>query len=131
MFTHLGIDWGSKRVGIAFGDLQTGLVIPATYSCLTEDVFVILKKEITTKKITTLVVGKPSNFQLSPTSITHKINDFLEELKLQFPELAIVEINENGSSKTAKTTGTKDKTMINHLAAADILERYFYSVSQK
>jgi RNase H-fold protein (predicted Holliday junction resolvase) len=126
MFTYLGLDWGSKRVGLSFGDPVTGLVIPANYECPLEGIFALLEKEIISKKITHIVVGNPTNFKLQHTQVSDKITEFIIELKSQFPHLIIEQINENGSSQFAKDLGIKNKTLINHAAAVDILERYFY-----
>lgn len=130
MFTHLGLDWGSKRIGIAYGDPNTGLVIPAEYECFNKDFFLLLNREIVEKKITTIVIGNPTNFKLQNTKISSNIHQFITDLQIQFPSISVIQMNENGSTQFAKNLGIKNKTAINHAAAVDILERYFYKLKR-
>jgi putative transcription antitermination factor YqgF len=128
----MGIDWGEVRFGLAFGSLDTGLIIPATFECFEKDIFSVVKKEVTERKIHTIVVGLPTNFQGHNTIVTEKINGFITELKNMYPSLNLVTINERSSTKDAKKAldNDKNKHTINHQAAANILEYYFYKVSQ-
>ena len=131
MFSYLGIDWGSKRCGLAFGNPTTGLVLPAPYECPTAQITELIKQEIVGKSIRYIVLGRPTNFQQGGTEVTARVEVFYAELSRLFPEIPIEFVNENGSTKKAKSLGIKDKTTINHLAACDILERYFYRLSQQ
>lgn len=130
MFSYLGIDWGSKRCGLAFGSPSTGLVLPAAYECPTPKVAELIKQEIVAKSIRYIVLGRPTNFRRASTEITTRVEEFYADLSRLFPEIPIEFVNENGSTKKAKALGIKDKTTINHLAACDILEQYFYKLSQ-
>jgi putative transcription antitermination factor YqgF len=133
MFTTIGIDWGGVRFGLAFGSLETDLIIPATFECFSRDIFSILDKEILARKIQTIVVGLPTNFHGRNTNVTDKINGFIKELNLLYPTLIIVTINERSSTKDAKKDleNDKNKHSINHQAAAKILEYYFYKLSHE
>lgn len=126
MFEYLAIDWGSKRCGIAFGDIHTELTVPATYQCDTGTVFSVVEKEINAKKITHIVLGLPTNFNLGKTEVTDKILQFKQELETRFPGIVVETIFERNTTKHAKKDNLKDKTMINHLAAQRIMENYFY-----
>lgn len=131
MFSHLAIDWGSKRCGLAFGERATGLVVPATYPCPTGQIFELLERELVQKNIYVAVLGKPTNFYQKATEVSTAVEAFSRQLHSQFPNLTVELVNENGSTQKARCFGIKDKATLNHLAAADILERYFYKLQQK
>lgn len=127
MFTHIAIDWGQKRTGLAFGSNDSKLIIPYLFELETLDLLKILDKEITQKKITQIIVGLPTNFQLQPTLVTSQIQNFIQDLQQKFPNLQIQTIHERNSSKNGKQLlGKKaDKYNINHQAACEILQNYF------
>ncbi|MEI6728012.1 MAG: RuvX/YqgF family protein [bacterium] len=126
MFDYLCIDWGHLRCGLAFGDSKTGLVIPFVGNIDTKNLNQVLEKEIHTRKIKNIVIGRPTNFKMGNTEVTNKIEAFILELKLLYPGISFFTENERNSSKNAKLSGAKfDKFSINHLAAMQILQSYF------
>jgi putative Holliday junction resolvase len=133
MFTILAVDWGEKRCGLAFGNPDTELVLTYTQECFTKDIFYTLDKEIIDRKIQTIVIGLPTNFQGGDTHITDKINQFVEQIKHDYPNLEITTVNERSSTKDAKKSleNNKNKHSLNHQAAAKILEYYFYQKKYK
>jgi putative holliday junction resolvase len=78
---YLGIDFGSKRVGIAVSDDLGKLAFP--YAVLQNDkkmletILEILKKE----EIRKIVLGESKNFQGMPNKIQNEIDAFKEELE--------------------------------------------------
>jgi len=113
MFDLLVIDWGSKRVGLAFGSSDTELVIPYNNKCSANNALSIIQYEIEKRGIKKIIIGWPTNFQGGSTRVTKKIEEFVIDLKEHFPTLPIYTYDERNSSKHAKTT-TNDKVMINH-----------------
>jgi RNase H-fold protein (predicted Holliday junction resolvase) len=130
VFDHICLDWGSVRTGISYGDSQSGLIVPEMKTCLTQDIFVFIEKKLLKSSFTTIVVGLPSNFHGEPTEITANIISFITDLNKIFPEMIVQTINENGSTKFAKSSNIKDKGMINNVAAIKILEYYFKKVTK-
>jgi putative Holliday junction resolvase len=124
MLDILGVDWGEKRFGLAFADSSSQLVLAANYECLAENIWQILDREIHSRKIQIIVVGRPVNFQGRETMVTNLVDNFISELKQKYLNLQIREINERGSSQNFQARGV-DKQQLNHLAAARILEYYF------
>jgi putative holliday junction resolvase len=133
MFTILAVDWGEKRCGLAFADPGTQLVLSYTQECFTKNIFEVLAAEIIQRKIKTVVVGIPTNFHGEKTIVTDKINSFIEQIRLDYPNIELVTINERSSTKDAKKSldNTKNKHSINHQAAAQILEYYFYKTKKQ
>jgi len=122
----MAIDWGHKRFGLAFGNEESGLILPAAKPCYTKSIWDMLAAEIQARNIQKIVVGLPSNFHGGDTIVTTQIRDFLVQLHVRFPQQTIYTINERGSSQQAKASlqGFGDNHSINHLAAVDILERW-------
>ncbi len=128
MFAYLGIDWGSKRCGLAYGEKESGLILPATYETPTSDILAIIKKEIMEKKISHIILGLPKSFHNKTTEVTQHVKGFQNELAKLFPEVKLELIQENLTTKIAKSHGVSDKVLINHLAACEILKTYFYKL---
>ena len=78
---YLGIDYGSKRVGVAVSD-ETGefalplVVLPNTPKFLSE-----IKKIITEKKVGAVVLGESKNFKGEDNAIMFDIRKLKEELE--------------------------------------------------
>lgn len=120
----LGIDFGLKRIGLAWGDSETGLVEPLGVINRSPKLLPRLVKICQTHKIEKIVVGLPDG-KLKPI-----IKDFALELKemtnlpvaLQDESLtsqkALAMMIETGKSKKARQT-EKDA-----FAAAVILQEY-------
>jgi RNase H-fold protein (predicted Holliday junction resolvase) len=130
MFNYIGIDWGEKRTGVAFGNSETKLVVPIQDQVETPELIEYLAGEIEKKDIGVIVVGMPTNFVGGNTRISTLVGYFIEDLKSQFPALEIITVNERGTSKDShfllnQASIEASKTMINNLSAAQILERYF------
>lgn len=98
MFNLLGIDWGSKWVGLALGDSTTNLVVPYDWVEFSQSISLI-GTVLNKYPITKIVIGRPVNFQLQPTEVTRKVEDFKDSLQIKFSQIGIVLVNERNSSK--------------------------------
>jgi RNase H-fold protein (predicted Holliday junction resolvase) len=129
VFDTLGIDWGEKRCGLAFGSVSTRLIIPYQGEVSNCNAIDIIINEILSKNITQIILGVPTNFNQSPTLVTQKIQDFKRKLISVLPSVIPIHIvNERGTTKSAKIISPQaSKTDINHLAAMKIVEYYFDS----
>lgn len=127
MFDIIGIDWGQKRVGLAFASSSSQLILAADYACYTNHIWNILDQEVCNRKTKKIIIGRPVNFNQQDTIITNKIDSFVAELKARYLNLDIITINERNSSADARFGGMEkpDKQQLNHLSAVKILEYYF------
>jgi putative Holliday junction resolvase len=121
MFDILGLDWGSKYFGMAFGSSTTGLIFPSQKVYLAENIWEALEEEISTRKTKLLIIGLPTNFKFQHTEVSQKVLDFIEEFKLKFPNIEVKTVNERNTSKDFDKLNTK---LIHNLAAKQILELY-------
>ena len=121
MFDLLGLDWGSKYFGMAFGSSLTGLVFPSQKVYLAENIWETLEEEISARKTKILIIGLPTNFKFQHTEVSQKVLDFIDEFKLKFPSIEVKTVNERNTSKNWESLNTK---LIHNLAAKEILELY-------
>lgn len=129
MFDLIGIDWGEKYFGIAFGSSLTKLVIPANKVFLASSINLELKNEIISRSIKTIVIGYPTTFSGGKTRISDLVDDFKKDLQNDFPNLDIYFFDERGSSKDSETL-VKNTDLSHNLAAKIILERWLEKFSE-
>tara|TARA_B100000214_G_scaffold230254_1_gene167835 strand:- start:412 stop:825 length:414 start_codon:yes stop_codon:yes gene_type:complete len=128
----VGIDYGTKRTGVAITDslkiIASGLTTIETKKLL----FFI--SELTQKEdIDFFVIGYPVNLQNKKNDIIKDIDIIIDKLKTKYPSVPIHKIDERYTSKIAKNTlinsGTKkmkrrNKKIIDQISATIILQDY-------
>lgn len=134
MFDHLAIDWGSKRLGLAVGDIGSGLVLPYNKCFIDTQIELILAQVLTDKPlIKTIVLGYPTNFNLDKTEVTKQVEKFATQVQQIIHQnkwaIQVKLFNERGTTKAYKSE-TNNKENINHLAAVKILQQYFHYTSK-
>ncbi len=124
---YLGIDYGTKRVGLATspdgGTLAFPLRVIPFSSTLVDDITAICRVE----KVGTIVIGHSLNFQNQPNPLMKRITPFAEELKVA-TGLPIIFMNEALSSREA-THLQGDNAMNDASAATIVLQSYLDSVN--
>ena len=128
----LGIDYGTKRTGIAITDamqiIASGLTTVATHS-LDDFIADIVLKE----NIDCFVVGDPKNLDGTDTDSTGHVNGFVKRLQKLHPTTLVHQIDERFTSKIAKqsilASGIKkkereNKALVDKVSATIILQNY-------
>ena len=128
----LGIDYGTKRTGIAITDamqiIASGLTTVATHT-LDDFISNLVQKEA----IECFVVGDPKNLDGTATDSTGHVNGFVKRIKQTYPDIPIYQIDERFTSKIAKQTilasGAKkkvrqNKALVDQVSATIILQNY-------
>lgn len=128
----LGIDYGTKRTGIATTDpLQ--ISVNGLDTVPTEEVFGYLKKYLATEEVEKIVVGEPMHMDGTPAQIAPQVNKFMQKLRELFPEVEVVSQDERFTSEDAKRiileSGVKkkkrrDKSLVDKVSAILILQDY-------
>ena len=132
MSKAVGVDYGTKRIGISISDSSQ---IIATPLCTIENkiIFSFLKDLLEKEEIDTIVIGEAKNLDTTKTDSTKKIYQFVEKLKNQFPKILIKTIDERFTSKIAfqsiidsgvKKKKRKNKSLIDNVSATIILQDY-------
>jgi putative holliday junction resolvase len=128
----LAIDFGLKRTGIAVTD-PLKIIASALTTLPTAEVMDFLKKYCTTEEVACFVVGLPLYPDGNPAQIAPQADAFTNRLAEAFPNIEVVRQDERNTSNAAKqiilASGIKkqkrrDKTLVDKVAAALILEQY-------
>lgn len=131
----LGIDYGKKRVGIAVTDPLKMIASPLD-TIATNELLVFLKNYQKSEQIEEFIVGMPKNTNNESTHATPLVVEFIEQLRKNFPDIPIHEVDERFTSKMAlhsmieggsKKKDRQNKGNIDKISAAIILQSYMES----
>ena len=118
---YLGIDYGSKKVGLAMSDEQGEFALPLDVWLMTSDLVAKIAGVCRSQKIDTIIMGESLNYDGQLNPIGHKAKAVGEELSaLGFK---IEWLPEWYSSKAAERDIGRDE-MYDARAAAIILQMY-------
>ena len=128
----LGIDYGTKRVGLAVTDpLQ--IIATALDTVHSMDLFSFIKEYMKTDEIERIVIGMPKNLNNEATHSTPHVVGVVRKLKKEFPQIPVIEVDERFTSKLAFNTmiasginkkKRAEKGTIDKLSATIILQSY-------
>ncbi len=131
----VGVDYGSKRVGIAVTDPLQIIASPLdTYH--SKDVIAFLKKYDEQEGIEKFVVGMPKNLNNEATNATPLVKGFVTLLKKAFPDKEVVLVDERFTSKMAfdtmirgglKKKDRRNKGTVDKISASILLQSYLES----
>ena len=128
----MGIDYGTKKTGIAVTD-SLQIICSGLDTIPTLALYDFIKKYLETEEVEKIVVGMPLHEDGNPAQIAHLVVGFIRKLRKLYPAIEVVEWDERGSSNAAKEvilmSGTKkskrrDKSLVDKIAAALILQDY-------
>ena len=125
----LGLDWWTKYIGVAYiNQGARNLVMPIGYLQNWPELLFELASIITRYNISKIIIWLPKD-----EKIKEKVKDFIDQLKLSFPEIEILPWDEEYSSVEAKSKlGDYQKNMWKDtISAMVILERYLESLNDK
>lgn len=133
----LGIDYGTKRTGIAITDalqlVSSGLTTVTTHKI--ED---FIEKLLLKENIECFVIGDPKNLDGTKTDSSAHVYGFVKRLKKLYPEICVHMIDERFTSKIAsrsilasglKKSKRRDKSLVDEVSATIILQSYLDSIS--
>jgi putative holliday junction resolvase len=123
---YIGIDYGTKRIGLALGDSETKIASPFKVVSNIEEVATVIAEE----KAGIAVIGMPYSLQEKKSGQTGLTEDrvirFVQELK-KISGIKIIEIDERLTTKQAKSLDrhSKAKADKDAISAMLILQAYF------
>jgi len=138
---YLGIDYGSKRVGVAISDDSGSMAFPKTILkndlSLLDTILNICEEE----KITAIVLGESHDLSGKPNKIMGSIEEFKQNLEgeldmpvyyqKEFMTSVFARGNEGKGVNNAKKIKQEDKGKVDASAAALILQRYLDKINNK
>ncbi|MDP1580605.1 MAG: Holliday junction resolvase RuvX [Candidatus Didemnitutus sp.] len=103
----LGLDYGTKRIGLAYGD-EVGVAtpLPAVLDATSAMHWARIADVIRQRRITDLVVGYPYNMDGSVGFKAAEVDAFVEELTARF-QLPVHRVDETLTSYAAESTISK------------------------
>ena len=127
----LGIDFGTKRVGLALSDRSNMIASPyKTLNYVSEkDLITQLETIVTKNDIEILVLGLPINMKGEDTAQTIKVRDFKEILSalripIVYEDERLSSVSAINSLKLQNVKTGHNKPEIDKTAAAIILQQY-------
>jgi|TARA_Y100001954_G_C15774559_1_gene586257 putative Holliday junction resolvase len=132
MAKALGIDYGTKRTGIAISD-ATQLIATCLDTIDTHKLDEYICKLINSENIDCFVVGYPVDLKNNNTDVTGHVKGFVKRLKNKYPNKKIYLIDERFTSKMAqkaiiesgiKKRKRREKSLVDKISATIILQDY-------
>ncbi len=117
---YLGIDFGTKRIGLAVGDDELKIVSPL---CVVADLAKVIDI-IKTEDIEKIVIGNPVTMRSEDGEMVGQVAVFVKSIQ-DLTDLEVVLVDERLSSKSADVLlGKRDKANRDAVAAMVILQTY-------
>ncbi len=118
----MGIDYGTKRVGVALSDETNGFALPHKVLENTKSLFDEINTIVCDTEVTHIIVGESKDFKGEDNKVMEKIRAFKEELENKFTLPVIFEPEFLTSHAAERFQGKND--MHDASAAALILQSY-------
>ena len=97
---YLGIDFGTKRIGIAGGNDITRIATPLDTYTFTSDIYQQLCELVKNREAETIIIGDTKNMHGNDNAVTPQLEKFITELKKHI-HIPIVAIGEQMTSREA------------------------------
>ena len=117
----LGIDYGTKRVGVAVSDLAREFALPLTVVANAHDLLAEIIKIATDNEVGEIVLGESRDFKGKPNPIFQDVEKFKKQLEVN-NYVVYWELEFMTSIQAERLQGKHDK--IDASAAALILQAY-------
>jgi putative holliday junction resolvase len=128
----MGIDYGTKRIGIAVTDPLQIIASPLE-TVDNQKIIDFLATYFFTEQVDCIIVGEPKKLDNSDAEIMPKIRDFIKSLNKHFPHIPVELQDERFTSADAKRiileSGIKkmkrrDKSLVDKISASIILKEW-------
>ena len=128
----IGIDWGTKRIGLAVTDPLQIFASPLD-TVKTDEFYRYLNNYLKTEVIDAFVIGYPMQMNNKPSESVNQINPFIKKLNQTFPGKLIHLVDERFTSQMAFQTmidggvrknDRRDKSLIDKISASIILQSF-------
>lgn len=127
MFDLVGVDFGTKRIGVALGVSDTKMAVPHEVWPNDKDFFTRFTTLLASEEIQKIIVGKPVALDQTETDMTKKVLEWVETLK-QYTDIPVVLEDERMTSSLVENVqkglpASKQKA-IDSISAMLILQGY-------
>jgi putative Holliday junction resolvase len=131
----MAIDYGKKRTGIAVTDPLQIIASPLA-TIQSNELISFLKEYLKHEDVSLILMGYPLQWNETATHATPLVEQAIQKIKKQFPQLSIQKVDERLSSKQAqkemhnmhmKKKERQKKENIDKIAATLLLQEYLNS----
>jgi putative Holliday junction resolvase len=135
----IGIDFGTKRIGVAVTDPLQIFASPLD-TIRKEDFFTFVEEYRKKEEIEAFVVGNPIQLNNEPSESVNQLIPFLKKLRNKYPGITIHLIDERFTSQMALRSmidggvtkkERRDKSMVDRISASIILQSFLDKRSNK
>jgi len=130
----LGVDFGLKRIGIAFSNDSATIAFPGPLVTGTEQECVrAILREAETRRATEIVIGLPKHMDGSEGEMSDRVKAFAEKLRTKTGAVVVTwderltSVQANRAMRSGDIPWKKRKTKIDSLAAQLMLQSYLDS----
>ncbi|NCN07161.1 Holliday junction resolvase RuvX [Candidatus Falkowbacteria bacterium] len=127
----LGLDYGESKIGLAIGDIESGVATPfgVIKNLGTNNAIDEIKKLCDHERIEKIVIGVPVNPNTLDSEPIRRVEGFIAKLKDK-TGLEIIGRDERFSTQEAQKLISKNKSKDDDISAMLILQNYFDSASK-
>ena len=118
----LGVDFGSKRVGIAVADTEANMAFPKTVLENNNSFFEEFKKICETEKVSFVVLGESKDFNMEDNKIMEAIRIFKKQIEGELNLTVVMHPEFMTSQQAIHEQG--ENNMLDASAATIILQSY-------
>ena len=128
----IGIDYGTKRIGLAVTDPLQIFASPLD-TVGSADFFMFIENYLKKEEIDSFVIGYPVTLNNQPSDSVKSLDPFLKKLKKLYPGKEIHLVDERFTSQMAQRTmidggisktARKDKSLVDRISASIILQSF-------
>lgn len=127
----LGLDYGESKIGLAIGDIESGVATPfgVIKNLGTNNAIDEIKKLCDQERIEKIVIGVPVNPNTLDSEPIRRVESFIAKLKDK-TGLEVIGRDERFSTQEAQKLISKNKSKDDDISAMLILQNYFDSASK-
>jgi len=135
----IGIDYGTKRIGLAVTDPLQIFASPLD-TVKPDEFYRFINNYLKTEVIDAFVIGYPVQMNNKPSESVNQINPFIKKLNRTFPDKLIHLVDERFTSQMAFQTmidgglrknDRRDKSLVDKISASIILQSFLDKRSNK
>ena len=135
----IGIDFGTKRIGLAATDPLQIFASPLD-TVKSDEFYQYINNYLKTEVIDAFVIGYPVQMNNKPSESVNQINPFIKKLNKTFPGKLIHLVDERFTSQMAfqtmidgglKKNDRRDKSLVDKISASIILQSFLDKRSNK
>jgi putative Holliday junction resolvase len=125
----LGLDIGTKRIGVSWGDSAVKIATPYGVVAMDDNTIIEIKKLIEKFKATVLVIGLPRNAAGEETKQSKFVRDFAQRLEplgpsIVFQDESLTSVEAEQLLSKIHRSNSYNKDQIDAIAASIILSDY-------